>query len=113
MALVVAVGRDLIAGTRITDAARAAGYAATRADQVSNLPAPSEVAVAVIDWSERDESWGAWLRSWQDAGDPRPRLVLFGPHTDLVAHAEARRHGLGPVMARSRLFTSLGTLFDP
>jgi hypothetical protein len=37
-------------------------------------------------------------------------VVLFGPHTDLAAHAEARAAGLGPMLARSKLLADLPTL---
>jgi hypothetical protein len=36
--------------------------------------------------------------------------VLFGPHADLEAHDDARASGLGPMMARSKLFASLPSL---
>ncbi len=41
-----------------------------------------------------------------------PRLILYGPHTDLVAHAAASAAGLGPMLARSKLVASLPSLFD-
>jgi hypothetical protein len=37
-------------------------------------------------------------------------VILFGPHVDLDAHAAARDAGLGPMMARSKLLSSLGEL---
>jgi hypothetical protein len=36
--------------------------------------------------------------------------VLFGPHTDLDAHAAARDAGLGPMRARSAFFGALPEL---
>jgi hypothetical protein len=108
----VVVGRDLIAATRIGDAAAAAGYAATRVDAPRDLPSARDVALVVVDWSERDPGWGEALRSWRDTATPPPRLVLFGPHTDLAAHAEARRDGLGPMLARSRLYSTLPDLLE-
>jgi hypothetical protein len=109
MRRLVVIGRDLIAATRIGDAASAAGFAATRVDAPQDLPAAGDVAIVVVDWSERAPGWGEALQAWR-AADPGPRVLLFGPHTDLEAHAEARHYGLGPMLARSRLFTSLAEL---
>ena len=41
-----------------------------------------------------------------------PRLILFGPHTDLEAHADARAAGLGPMWARSKLVAELQALME-
>ena len=43
-------------------------------------------------------------------GEHTVRVVVFGPHTDLEAHAAARAAGIGPMMARSKLVTSLAEL---
>jgi hypothetical protein len=56
----------------------------------------------LVDWSARQPDWADALRRLSS-----PRLVLFGPHTDLEAHAAARDAGLGPMWARSKLLASL------
>jgi hypothetical protein len=105
------VARDLIVATRIADAAEAAGYVPARVDEPGRLPSASEVAVAFVDWADREPGWGTKLRGWQSkATSGPPRIVLFGPHTDLEAHEDARASGLGPMMARSKLFASLPSL---
>ena len=38
------------------------------------------------------------------------RVILFGRHTDLEAHADARAAGLGPMWARSKLVAELPQL---
>jgi hypothetical protein len=115
---VAIVARDLMTTSRIVAAAEAAGYVTRRVDQPGDLPAPSEVAVVIVDWAERQPGWAAALQAWRgtagrSAEDAAPRILLFGPHTDLEAHREARGAGLGPMMARSRLFTSLPSLLEP
>lgn len=107
------VGRDLIAATRIRDAAVQSGFTAVRVDRPEDLPSRDDVAVAVVDWSSRDESWGVTLRSWLEGAGGGPRVLLYGFHTDLAAHADARRYGLGPMVARSRLFSALPELLGP
>jgi hypothetical protein len=108
---VVIVARDLIGATRIADAAERAGLAAERVDQPGDLPPSSTVAIAFVDWGDRRPDWATILRAWLDAAaDPAPRVLLFGPHADIEAHDEARRSGLGPMMARSKLFASLSSL---
>jgi len=108
---VAIVARDLIVATRIADAAEAAGFLPARVDEPGRLPSASRVAVAFVDWADREPGWGAKLRGWQaEATSGPPRIVLFGPHTDLGAHDDARASGLGPMMARSKLFASLPSL---
>ena len=110
---VVIIGRDLLTVTRIADAAAAAGYQAQRIDGPDQLPSAGEVHVALVDWSERQPGWAGALRSWRDdhATTAEPaRVLLFGPHTDIEAHMAARDSGLGPMMARSKLFASLPAL---
>jgi hypothetical protein len=103
-----------MAATRIADAAEAAGYTAGRVDEPAGLPPAAEVSIAFVDWGERQPGWAAALRRWRtSSGDGSPRLLLFGPHTDLEGHREARSQGLGPMMARSKLFASLPSLLRP
>ena len=109
---VIIVARDLIIATRIADAAVTAGHAALRVDGPDALPAAESVSIAFVDWGARESDWGVSLTRWC-AGAPeshRPRLVIFGPHSDLAAHAEARAAGLGPMLARSKLVASLREL---
>jgi hypothetical protein len=103
---VVAVVRDLILASRIEEAARGSGASYRRVDSPAQLPAHEEVDLVLVDWAEREPGWDALLSAWH-ASREQPRLVLFGPHTDLAAHADARSAGLGPMWARSRLVRDL------
>jgi hypothetical protein len=114
LSLVAIVGRDLIIATRIGEAAVAAGHKVVRVDQPSDLPPASSVTTLFVDWGDRHESWGATLGSWLEAAAPgRPRVVAFGPHTDLAAHSEARAAGIGPMLARSKLVAGIHELVAP
>lgn len=115
MSLVAIVAPDLIIATRIADAATAAGHQVLRVDRPSDLPPASEVAVAFVDWGAREPDWGDELSSWRESAQHPaiPRLIVFGPHTDLAAHAQARAAGLGPMIARSKLVRGLGDLIQP
>jgi hypothetical protein len=109
---VALVGRDLILGSRIADAAARADHKFVRVDDPAGLPPSSSVQLVLVNWAERRPAWGDALARWC-AGAPQsegPRLVLFGPHTDLVAHADARAAGLGPMWARSKLVAELPSL---
>jgi hypothetical protein len=108
---VFAVVRDLILASRIEEAARRGGATFQRLDAPSDLPPVSEVDLALVDWTDRQPGWGEALSSWRPTG-AEPRLILFGPHTDLAAHAEARSAGLGPMWARSRLVRDLPGLLE-
>ena len=94
---------DLIFFSRIAAAADDAAVELVRADDPTQLPA--ELDLVLVDWSARRPGWGDALRS-RRAG----RIILFGPHTDLAAHADARAAGLGPMWARSKLLTDLPKL---
>jgi len=109
---VAVLARDLMIATRIADAGVRAGAEVHRVDDPSQLSPPDQVDLLLVDWSERRPDWGDTLVRWC-AGAPlsaRPNVVLFGPHTDLGAHADARAAGLGPMHARSKLLADLPTL---
>lgn len=107
----VAVVHDLIIGSRIAEAARRATAELRLAGDVNALPPVAEVDLLLVDWSERQPDWGDRLRTWRSSsGDAHLTVVLFGPHTDLAAHAAARESGLGPMMARSKLVADLDRL---
>ncbi len=112
MSRVAIVARDLIIATRIAEVAGAAGREVLRVDTPAELPEPASVSMAFVDWGSREEGWGAWLAAWcVDAPvSLRPRLVLFGPHTDMEAHADAKAAGIGPMLARSKLVAELPRL---
>lgn len=97
---------DLLLFSRIEGAARAAGAGVTRVTAPDQLP--EEADLVFVDWSDREPGWASTLRARRRAGG---RLILFGPHTDLAAHAAAREAGLGPMWARSRLVKQLPALF--
>ena len=97
--------------SRIVDAAARAGIDLRTAHDPSELPHPDEVELVLVDWNDRQDGWAERLREWRDGvAAPRPRLVLFGSHTDLAAHAEAKRHGIGAVLARSAFVQRLPAL---
>jgi hypothetical protein len=110
---VAVVSRDLMIATRIADAGARAGVDVRRIDDPSQLPAPSLVRLVLVAWDERLPDWGERLLAWCAGAPPsaRPRVILFGPHTDLAAHADARAAGLGPMLARSKFIADLPTLF--
>ena len=97
---VAAVVTDLMLYSRIESAARVAGIELARVDDPQHIPPDAELVL--VDWSERGPDWAEALQP--TAGR---RVIVFGPHTDLEAHADARAAGLGPMWARSKL---LGTL---
>ncbi len=100
---VAAVVTDLMLYSRIESAARVAGVELARVDDPHHIPPDAELVL--VDWSERGHEWARALQPT----DGR-RTVVFGPHTDLEAHADARAAGLGPMWARSKLLASLPML---
>jgi hypothetical protein len=103
---VAAVIGDLMLYSRIDAAAAAAGASLLRVDAPADLPADEPFDVVLVDWSAREPGWAHALQSRTTS-----RVILFGRHTDLEAHAAARAAGLGPMLARSKLISDLPGLF--
>jgi hypothetical protein len=109
---VALLARDLLIASRIAAAAERADVSFTRVDDPADLPPPAQVRLLLVDWGDRATDWGDRISSWC-AGAPesaRPRILLFGPHVDLEAHAAARLAGVGPMRARSKLLADLDSL---
>ena len=98
-----AVVSDLMLFSRIESAATSSGATLVRVDSPSSLP--PDLDLVLVDWSAREPDWTDALRAIVGA-----RVILFGPHVDLDAHAAARAANLGSMWARSRLLKSLGAL---
>jgi hypothetical protein len=97
-----AVVDDLMLFSRIDAAAAAVGASIVRVSSPADLPPGLDVVL--VDWSARDAGWPDALRAMPG------RVILFGRHTDLEAHAAARAAGLGPMWARSKLVAELPSL---
>jgi hypothetical protein len=109
---VALVSRELLFASRIAGTAQGAGVDFVRVDDPASLPPPSVVSLVLVDWAEREPGWTEAVARWCSGapGSGRPRIILFGPHTDLEAHAAAREAGLGPMWARSKLLSELPAL---
>lgn len=107
--MVAAVTTELMLFSRIEAAATAAGASLVRLDSPAGLRA-TNIDLALVDWSARAPEWADALTAWRGRA-PGARLVLFGRHTDLQAHADARAAGIGPMWARSKLVSELHVLF--
>lgn len=105
--------RDLLLGSRIFEAASRANADFIRVDAPADLPPADQLDLVLVDWGDRSPDWGEQLAAWCALAPPswRGRLILFGPHTDVEAHASAKHHRLGPMLARSKLVRSLPSLF--
>lgn len=108
----VLISRELLFATLVHDTAAHAGVDVVRIDDPSQLPEATSVRMVLVDWGDRAEAWGPLLSRWLASApaERRPRIILFGPHTDLRAHAAASGAGLGPMWARSRLVRALPEL---
>jgi hypothetical protein len=98
--------------SRIESLVVGAGASVMRVGAPDQLPPAVEVDVLVVDWGDREPAWGAAIAAWRDRAEDgrRPRIVLFGPHTDLASHRAARDAGLGPMRARSAIYAALPDL---
>ena len=96
------VGIDLLMFSRIDAAAAKVGRRAIRVETPGQIPPDADLVI--VDWAAREPGWADVLRSIDG------RIILFGPHTDLAAHRAARSAGVGPMMARSKLLSSLPQL---
>lgn len=102
---------DLLMFSRIDAAARDAGVSVERVGAPSQLPAPDEVDLLFVDCITNIGEWGSDLVAWRAEGAGAVRVIAFGSHTDLDAHAAVRALGFGPMWARSRLVRELPRLF--
>ena len=108
---VALVSPDLLITSRVASIVQASEGQFLRVDDPGDLPASDAVDLVLVDWSYRRHTWPDVLTGrGNDPSATQPRLILFGPHTDLAAHGEARAAGLGPMWARSRLLTMLPKL---
>ena len=107
----VVLSPDLMISVRIADAAERAGVEAVRVDDPADLPSAAGVAVLFVDWAARASDWSQTLTAWRASAIRAPRVILFGSHLDLDAHSDAKRSGLGPMWARSKLVADLPKLF--
>ena len=111
---VALLARDLMIASRIAAAAEHAGVPFLRVADPADLPPPAELRLLLVDWGDRGADWGDRIAAWC-TGAPesaRPRVILFGPHVDIGAHAAARAAGLGPMLARSKLVADLLALLE-
>ncbi|MEX1073160.1 MAG: hypothetical protein WED86_05615 [Chloroflexota bacterium] len=111
---VALIARDLIIASRIAAAAERAGVDLIRVSDPADLPPSREIRLLLVDWGDRSADWGERIVTWCAAAPEaaRPRILLFGPHVDLEAHAAARAAGLGPMRARSAFFSQLPKLVE-
>ncbi|MGI8791789.1 MAG: hypothetical protein ACR2H3_01190 [Acidimicrobiales bacterium] len=100
---VAAVISDLMLYSRIESAASAVKASLVRVDSPTDLP--DDLDLILVDWSARQPDWTDALLARTTS-----RIILFGQHTDLAAHADARATGLGPMWARSKLLGELSRL---
>jgi hypothetical protein len=109
---IAVLSRDLILASRILGQTSAGGHEGALMADPSALPPSDTVDLLFVNWADRDHGWADALTAWQEGAAPqrRPRLVLYGPHTDLAAHAAARAANLGPMLARSKLVAALPRL---
>jgi hypothetical protein len=111
---VVALVRDLITASKIESAVAGSGATLARIESPSQLPPATDVDILVVDWGDRQPEWSTAIAAWRNGATAGqgPKVILFGPHTDLAAHAAAKEAGLGPMKARSVFFGSLLELLE-
>lgn len=81
---VAVLSRDLILASRILGQASAAGHAGELVADPAALPVASAVDLLFVNWADRESTWADALAGWQrGAPSPGPRVLLYGPHTDL------------------------------
>jgi len=68
--------------------------------------------LVLVDCQRRSPEWVAQISDLRRRVPAGSRLIAFGPHRDLRAHADAIRAGIGPMWARSKLFADLPSLLS-
>lgn len=107
------ISSDLLTISRLESAAARAQHALETIADPGRLTLDGEQShLILVDWGARQASWGTELQRLIAGAPSAARVILFGPHRDLTAHAEARAAGLGPMMARSKVFADLPSLLE-
>lgn len=106
------LARDLMFASRVEIAAEHAGVTLLQVGDPQDLPPATDIKLLLVDWGDRGANWGPRIAAWcaHAPASATPRIILFGPHLDLEAHAAARAAGLGPMWARSKLIVELPAL---
>lgn len=100
----VVVSRNLLDGSRIAEAAEAAGYRLVTMASVPSDPARHAVGFVDLEHPDADQA----VRTLSESCG---RVVAFGPHVDDLAMARARSLGADDAIPRSRFFGSLASQF--
>lgn len=110
----VLISRDLLIASRVADAFARGDRELLRIDRPSELDGLEGVSLVLVDWGEREPGWSEAIKTWlgRNGRTEVPRVIVFGPHIDLEAHAAARASGLGPMWARSKLLAEVGRLVE-
>ena len=112
---VLIVTRNLFFVPRVENAAAECGL---EVEQVVSEAAFREeylsrrVPLVLVDLDGERETWTPIVRSLVEEGDAGPRIVAYGPHSDVALLAEAREAGCHAVLVKGEFDRRLKELLE-
>ena len=112
---VLMVTRNLFFVPRVENAAAEFGL---EVEQVASEAAFQEeysskrVPLVLVDLDGEQETWKAIVRSLVEKEDPGPRIVAYGPHSEVALLAEARAAGCHAVITKGEFDRQLNQLLE-
>ena len=70
------------------------------------------VPLVLVDLEGERETWTAIVRSLAEEGDAGPRIVAYGPHSEVALLAEAREAGCHAVLTKGEFDRRLKELLE-
>ena len=112
---VLIVTRNLFFVPRVESAAAASGLEVV---QVANEAAfrremdAQRVPLVLVDLEVERETWTGIVRGLAEDGSQGPRVVAYGPHSEVALLAEAREAGCHAVLVKGEFDRRMGELME-
>ncbi len=112
---ILVVAQNLFFLPRIANVAAPHRYGVKQADSVPRFwaeYAPENTALVFVDLAGDSDIWTEVVSRLVDGGDPRPKIVAFGPHSDVAVLQLATELGCDKVLTRGEFSASLSELIE-
>ena len=112
---ILVVAQNLFFLPRIVNVAAPYQYGVKRAESVSrfwNEYSPESTALVLVDLAGDRKIWTNVITGLVGASHPRPRIVGFGPHSDVEVLEFASNLGCDKVLTRGEFSASLSKIVE-
>ena len=112
---ILVVAQNLFFLPRIVNVANPYQYSVKRAESVSRFwseYSSESTALVLVDLAGDKNIWTKVITDLVNAGQPRPRIVGFGPHSDVEILEFASNLGCDKVLTRGEFSASLSKIVE-